>query len=379
MEKPANLTDLSNTPENFAIFKSVIEQDHLVFITYDIVARQLMYVSPSYERVWERPVADVTAQGAGLIDTIHPEDRAVVAQAYRELVSGTVQRDVESRILLPDGAERWLLAKAFLTTHPDGRQFIAGFIQDITRTKETTRYLQKYAAQKNSVLEILSHDLAGPLATIQGLIGVIKRAASPYNNPTINELIPLILETCQRNLNLIRELVDQEFLESVNSALKKERVNVVDKVQEMLAYYRKTAESLSKQYTFQSSAPSIMLAIDDSKFRQVLNNLISNAIKFTRDNGTIAIGIEEKADRVLFTVADDGVGIPADLQSVLFDKFTKARRPGLRGEPSVGLGMSIIKTIVEWHNGTIRFESVEDQGTTFYIDIPKTHASTQEA
>jgi two-component system sensor histidine kinase VicK len=74
---------------------------------------------------------------------------------------------------------------------------------------------------------------------------------------------------------------------------------------------------------------------------------------------------------VLITIQDNGIRIPAHLQEGLFEKFTKARRPGLRGEESVGLGMSIIKTIVEWHQGKIYFESEENKGSTFYIELPR--------
>ena len=104
---------------------------------------------------------------------------------------------------------------------------------------------------------------------------------------------------------------------------------------------------------------------------QVINNLISNSIKFTHDGGIISVSIEDKQDTVLFTVADNGIGIPAKYHDKLFDKFTKARREGLKGEPSTGLGMSIIKTIVEWNDGKIWFDSKENEGTTFYIELPK--------
>jgi two-component system sensor histidine kinase VicK len=70
-------------------------------------------------------------------------------------------------------------------------------------------------------------------------------------------------------------------------------------------------------------------------------------------------------------VADNGIGIPLSMQAGLFEKFTRARRPGIRGEESVGLGMSIIKTIVEWHGGRIWFESKENEGSTFFVEIPK--------
>jgi two-component system sensor histidine kinase VicK len=111
--------------------------------------------------------------------------------------------------------------------------------------------------------------------------------------------------------------------------------------------------------------------LDDNKFMQVINNLISNAIKFTPDGGEITVALEEKEESVLIKVADTGIGFLEKYHATLFEKFTQTRRTGIKGEPSVGLGMSIVKTIVEWHQGKIWFESQEDKGTTFYIELPK--------
>ncbi|MBJ6142209.1 sensor histidine kinase KdpD [Hymenobacter sp. BT559] len=97
--------------------------------------------------------------------------------------------------------------------------------------------------------------------------------------------------------------------------------------------------------------------MDINKFQQVINNLVSNAIKFTPDKGRITVQLTRQGQQAVITIADDGVGIPILMQPVLFDKFTKARRPGIRGEKTTGLGMSIIRTIVELHQGDISFES----------------------
>lgn len=128
---------------------------------------------------------------------------------------------------------------------------------------------------------------------------------------------------------------------------------------------------LPKQFHITASGPSVYIEVDEMKFMQVLNNLVSNSIKFTYDNGNISLHVEEEQENILITIADDGIGIPAEYQSVLFDKFTKARRPGLRGEKSTGLGMSIVKTIIELHQGKIWFDSAEKKGSRFYIQIPK--------
>jgi two-component system sensor histidine kinase VicK len=108
---------------------------------------------------------------------------------------------------------------------------------------------------------------------------------------------------------------------------------------------------------------------------QVINNLISNAIKFTPDGGRIELAVAQEPGRVLISVADDGIGIPEALQPVLFERFTPARRSGLRGEKTTGLGMSIIKTIVGLHEGRIICQSTENEGSTFTIELPRRKAA----
>ena len=100
-------------------------------------------------------------------------------------------------------------------------------------------------------------------------------------------------------------------------------------------------------------------------------NLVSNALKFTPDAGYVSVVVEPAPGSVRIHVRDNGVGIPLDLQSLLFEPFTKARRPGLRGEPTTGLGLVLCKTIVEWHHGTIEVVSIEGEGTTFTVEIPQ--------
>lgn len=111
--------------------------------------------------------------------------------------------------------------------------------------------------------------------------------------------------------------------------------------------------------------------IDDVKLLQVINNLLSNAVKFTHAGGIINIKLEETESTLLVAVRDNGIGIPEELQPFLFDEFTKARRKGLKGEETVGLGLSINKKLIEVQGGKIWVESREGEGTTFFIEIPK--------
>ncbi|RDC63635.1 Histidine kinase [Adhaeribacter pallidiroseus] len=169
---------------------------------------------------------------------------------------------------------------------------------------------------------------------------------------------------------MIHDFVDNEFLESSQVVLRKKRIDIVQKLTNVLENYQQQADLLAKVFILKTSGHPIYLYLDEMKFMQAINNLISNAIKFTNDNGQITVSIEEQAGFVIIQVADNGIGIPERFQKCLFDKFTKARRRGIRGEKTTGLGMSIIKLIVELHHGTIWFESEENKGSTFFVQVP---------
>jgi two-component system sensor histidine kinase VicK len=100
-----------------------------------------------------------------------------------------------------------------------------------------------------------------------------------------------------------------------------------------------------------------------------LENLISNAVKFTHAGGEVRISLKNKAQKVLMQVSDTGIGIPSKWQKNIFDKFTKANRKGTQGETTTGLGLYIVKQIVDLHKGKIWVESEENKGTSFFIEF----------
>ena len=354
----------------YEIFKKLLRRTSKVLFAYDVDSGAITFLNEAFNQIWKRTRESVMAEPSILLNTVHPEDRDYLQKEFEELLSGILKQDIEFRIILPNKNVSWLLLTPQLITDQQGRRHVAGLVDDITVAKDNIRNLQKFAAKKNSILEILSHDLAGPLANIQALAGVLAESTKEYKNEELEKVIGIISESSARSVRLIRDFVQHEFLESVNAGIVKRRVNLVEKMREIIEEYKEAEDHIEKKFTFTSSKNRIYVYIDQEKFMQVINNLISNSIKFTHDDGKIDTEIVEEAESVRIIIRDNGIGIPKRYHSELFEKFTKARRPGLRGEPSTGLGMSIIKTIVEWHEGKIWFESEEDKGSTFYIEIP---------
>lgn len=344
--------------------------DRLIFV-YDVNAASLLFLNSVAGKIWQRTRESIMLQPSVLLNTIHPDDKESLRKKYKDLLNGIILNKVEFRILLPDKTERWIQVSPQLILMEQNRKIIAGLGEDITNERDNVESLQKFAAKKNSILEILSHDLAGSLGMIQSLSGTLAESVKESDNDDTKSLIRLIHESSARSVLMIREFVQQEFLESSNAGLVKKRVDLVRKMREVLDQYKEGEDVIKKEIHFSASGSPIFVNMDENKFMQVINNLISNSIKFTHDGGIIAAQVEEKDDSVIIMIKDNGIGIPEKYHHELFDKFTRARRDGLKGEPSTGLGMSIIKTIIEWHNGKIWFDSKENEGSTFYIEIPK--------
>lgn len=109
--------------------------------------------------------------------------------------------------------------------------------------------------------------------------------------------------------------------------------------------------------------------INSDKFIRVIENLLSNAIKFTGVGGQVRVGLKKESQRVILQVSDTGIGIPEAMQSCVFNKFTKASRQGTQGEATTGLGLYIVKQIIDLHKGKIWLESKEKGGTSFYVEL----------
>ncbi|GHA78004.1 PAS domain-containing sensor histidine kinase [Pontibacter akesuensis] len=357
-------------PNIAPILEEVAAKFSQVYFVYHPEKGRFQYLNPAFTALFGLPLEDVVDSPGALLDKVHPEDVDFVREHYKLLLAGKVQEHLEFRFMVTAGGYKWICVSAAPASSMNGETgMVAGYAEDITGKKAYLNNVLKFNAKKNSTLEILSHDLAAPFANIQGAINLIEEQLE-NSDQDITQAIGFIKQDSKRGSDMIRDFVDNEFLESSQVVLHMERIDLAEKIQTVIDSYRERTHLVSKEFRFDPVEKPIFLYLDEMKFMQVVNNLISNSIKFTNDGGIITVALEDKGKTVLVSVADNGIGIPEDLKPHLFDKFSKARRRGIKGEKSIGLGMSIIKNIVELHRGRIWCESVENQGTTFYVELP---------
>jgi len=353
-----------------AILRQMSDKSEEITFIFDPGTLVFIYINDAIESITRSNKKGFTDNPSTLLDIVHPDDLKYVKESFDYLLKRKGSSLLNFRIIRSDGIERWIRAKIYPVMKNGKLQYLSGTAEDDTMRKASIFNMQKINGWKNSTLEILSHDLRSPIGTVQMLASLISSKVGGEEHDEVQKLTEMITKICKRNIDLVQAVLQKEILETAKVQLSKERLDMVWETRQIADVYIKAKEKLNRKVSLTSSHDKIFAEIDSMQFVQILNNLISNAIKFTADDGTIKIHIEQLEDSVLLTVADNGIGIPKSLQPILFTKYTKAGREGLDGQASVGLGMWIVKNLTDAHGGRVWFETANKKGTTFYVELP---------
>jgi two-component system sensor histidine kinase VicK len=349
------------------VFERMFDQSDECFLIYDIGRLQFIYANKAFANITKHKVEELLAAPASMTGLIHPDDQETALKIFKQLLRKRSSTFLDFRIVLADGNERWVRMKVYPIAGEEKIEYLAAMLEDDTARKTSILNMQKITGWKDSLLEILAHDLRGPIGIIKMLSSAIDRQLTGQEQESILKWTKIIRDICEKNLELIRGLIEKETLQASGMQLNKERIDLVWETSEIMKVY---SDSRDKQIRFTSSHENIFAVADSMKFLQILNNLVSNAIKFTEKDGRIDVHLEKLDTSVLVTVSDNGIGIPRQLQPVLFNKYTHASRNGVDGQETVGLGMWIVKLLTEAHGGRVWFETTENIGTKFYVEIP---------
>jgi two-component system sensor histidine kinase VicK len=351
-------------------FRSQAEASAHVQFVYDLTAGRVAFVNAAYARVLRCPPGQVNADLPTLLARLHPDDRAYLAHYWARWTGDEVIDEVEIRLLHPGRPSQWFCLTPSYQQMADGRALLGGTLRDISVLKRYQENADLFNSRKNATLEILSHDLSGAFILVQQIAEFLREEVVAPVHSRVPDMLNVLETTSRDSVKMIRDLINLEFLTSANTDLKVDRMDLGAVLRVPLDQLQIGQRVLGHEFTYELPAESIYANVDVNKFTQVLINLVSNALKFTPDAGHVAVRIH---------VSDDGVGIPLALQPYLFERFTKARRPGLRGEATTGLGLALCKTIVEWHHGHLSVVSIEGQGSTFTVEIPRAENASDPA
>ncbi len=225
--------------------------------------------------------------------------------------------------------------------------------------EEKNLEILKLNNQKGEILSFVAHDLRTPLNNIEAL-GHLMLLEDDENNEA-----KMIVNSADQAKTIINDLI--EAAKQNDYSFPTEVIVLKDFIAKTIEKWQTNTE---RKIRLIEETGIITIEANPSKLERVIDNLISNAFKFSSIYKPIDITISRIEDMACIKIKDFGIGIPQHLQSLIFDQFSKAGREGLQGEKSIGLGLHIAHKIVERHNGELKVESKEDEGTTFVISLP---------
>jgi signal transduction histidine kinase len=228
--------------------------------------------------------------------------------------------------------------------------------------------LKKSNTDKQRILKVVAHDLRNPISGISSLVSNVIEDddISPEDE---KQSLSLIKSASVNSLALINELLELE-LDHYQVTLDKAPADINETIRHCIGLMQLIADKKHQKLQLTPLVNPLTVNMDRDRVERMINNLLSNAIKFSPGGTKISVELGLKAKSVLISVTDNGIGIPHELQSELFNTFGSARRKGTAGERSFGLGLSISKQIIEAHHGKIWLESEPGHGTVFYVELP---------
>jgi two-component system phosphate regulon sensor histidine kinase PhoR len=260
-------------------------------------------------------------------------------------------------VLETDAAERWLVARE--TRFPEGRVLV---LQDVTGERELER-------TRSEFLATASHELRTPLAAVYGAVRTLRRGDRP-SSPELDEQLLTMIETESHRL---AEIVDQILVSTEvdrgSVPVRPEACDLRELCESAIASVRVRAPA-TIELALDVPRP-VVVHTDPSRLRQVVVNLLDNAVKYSPGGGRVDVRVGEHDGSVAIEVADQGLGIPEEAQKRIFEKFVRLDPEMRRGVGGSGLGLYISRELVEWMGGRLRVVSEPGRGSTFTIQLPR--------
>ena len=314
---------------------------------------------------------------------LHPDDRERTRQAVEDCVRRGSLYDIEYRTVSPRGEIRWLRAtgRTFFDASGAPVQF-DGTTQDITERKKVAEEREQLLASeqaaraesdragrmKDEFLATLSHELRTPLNAILGWSQLIRRERDPQ---TLEEGLEVIERNARVQVQLIEDLLDMSRIISGKLRLDVQTIDPSTSIIAAIETVTPAAAAKGVRIVRLLDSQAGLVAGDASRLQQIVWNLLSNAVKFTDQGGEIQVRLSRERNRVAIAVSDTGKGIDRAFVPHLFERFRQSDASTTRQHGGLGLGLSIVKQLVELHGGSITAASAgAGQGSTFTVELP---------
>jgi signal transduction histidine kinase len=324
--------------------------------------------NPAYAQVWqlapealagEPHVADIIEQTRSFYDA-----GGDWADLKRRIIARlTAHGAATTRLERQDGS----VLQAVTVPLPDGNILLSYLdVTDSSRVEEALRErneaLETAARLKSEFIANVSYELRTPLNAIIGFAEILTNQYFGELNPRQLDYSRGVLDSSNRLLSLINDILDLATIEAGYMQLETHEVDIHALMSSVLTFTRERARNQGLRLQFDCPTTIGAIHADERRLKQALFNLVSNALKFTPSGGTVTLAAYREGDRVALVVADTGVGVPREDQARIFEKFERGNPQARQSGP--GLGLSLVKSFIELHGGTVDLESHPGSGTT---------------
>ncbi len=320
----------------------------------------------------------------GFLNSIHPDDVEKVNQAFSASLENKTSYNIEHRLLMKDGRIKYVIERGETVYSDTGEALLTqGTVQDITELKLVQQSLieAKEAAEnanrsKSRFLANMSHEIRTPLNGIMGFIELLQKEET---DPKKKDYLDIIHTSSKSLLVVINDILDLSKIEDGSMKIEPTDFDLHQHLEQLITFFKSISDSKEIDLHFEYPEKLHSHVYTDSlRLKQILSNLISNAIKFSPENSTITIDLKREDDHLIIAVKDEGIGISEEAQKRIFNPFEQAEVSTTRNYGGTGLGLSISKKLIELLDGEIYLESELGKGSTFSFSIKAPEICTLE-
>lgn len=326
--------------------------------------------------------------GKDVLDFVHPDYHETTLQRMKQVYNNESTELKEYKFLNSEGKEINVETKAGPYTFKDKPAGIT-VLMDIRERKiveEKEKALKEaleYDRIKNEFMANISHELRTPLNVIFGAVQLIEYYSENkivcQNLESVAKYSKSMRQNCYRMLRLVNNLIDLTKLDSGFLKLNLHNYNIVSVIEDITLSVAQYIESKNISIEFDTEIEEKFMACDTDTIERVILNLLSNAVKFTPAGGSIFVNIYDDTDYIIVSVKDSGIGIAEDKLKLIFDRFRQVDKSMTRSTEGSGIGLSLVRSLVELHGGAVEVKSIYGEGSEFLIRLPVVEIEEDEA
>ncbi|HET9595894.1 MAG TPA: ATP-binding protein [Anaeromyxobacteraceae bacterium] len=368
------------------LFEGIADASPDMLYLFDVRRGRSVYVSRAVERILGRTPREVAALGDAFVATlVHPEDQGLIAHEYDRLAAlpdGELV-EYEYRMRHADGSWRWVRSRdRVFSRTPDGEpELVLGVARDVTervrsdrerdellaREQQARRQAEEASRAKDEFLAMLGHELRNPISPMLTALNLMRlRGGDAFARERT-----IVERQVKHLVRLVDDLLDVSRITRGKVELKREVLELGEVVATAIEMASPLLEARRHHVDVQVPPAGLLVEGDPDRLAQIVANLLTNAAKYTEPGGCVAVRAGREGGELVLRVKDSGMGVPPDLLPRIFDLFVQGQRALDRSQGGLGLGLTIVRSLVEMHGGRVRAESDgPGRGSTFTVRLP---------